>query len=571
MNFEGWCSDNIELAQAEIYSPNELVDRKFDIEAYASRYSGFNKLQRLLFIARMSSVPTKLETYKVLIEECRKGSNTIMYATACQGIASLEDNVVVCDNDWIQNTNQKSKMKLDQLESDLANAKSAMIKETIRICYMELADFYYQRGSLQEAMKNYTKARDHCSTARLGVELCLHIISVANDMGSIRHMTSHLTKAESTETNDPITKSKMKVAAAIIALFESQYKIAAKKLLEIDGDLTNTPGSMLSAEDIATYGTLLAFLSLDRQEIRKSLLESNKFKIYMDASPSMRSITLDYFSGNYASFLSRIFDLRSQLLLDYHMRKHIDIILQLIKDKYLIQYFSPYNTVSIEHMANSFGMTMNELEGNVSRLISKDLLPARIDSRNKTIHRRKYDDRNITIHKILKVSRRHVDAMRRSILYLSLQRNNFQVVSQREIQSSGNTSDNSSVPNSNTYLSESKSSFVSLTSRDDMLDIDRHYSDVQNQAILTTSSDAVGRMLEKGSSGIEVTHSHDESAGSATIMSTTLIDTLPDVTLADGGDGSAPMQLQVGGDDGEETEGDCDEDGDGDGEFDMAV
>ena len=53
-----------------------------------------------------------------------------------------------------------------KLEADLAAGKANVVKEVIRSGYMELGDFFYRRGDLIQAMKNYLRSRDYCSSPR---------------------------------------------------------------------------------------------------------------------------------------------------------------------------------------------------------------------------------------------------------------------------------------------------------------------------------------------------------------------------------------------------------------------
>lgn len=59
------------------------------------------------------------------------------------------------------------------------------------------------------------------------------------------------------------------------------------------------------------------------------------------------------------------------------------------------QFFTPYLSVDLRRMAAAFQAgSVEELEGEAARLIMSNQLQARIDSQNKTLHRRKVDRRD---------------------------------------------------------------------------------------------------------------------------------------------------------------------------------
>ncbi len=67
---------------------------------------------------------------------------------------------------WYDETSKQAEQIQKKLEADLAAGKANVVKEVIRSGYMELGDFFYRRGDLIQAMKNYLRSRDYCSSPR---------------------------------------------------------------------------------------------------------------------------------------------------------------------------------------------------------------------------------------------------------------------------------------------------------------------------------------------------------------------------------------------------------------------
>jgi len=62
----------------------------------------------------------------------------------------------------------------------------------------DLADFYYKRGDLQNALKNYQRTRDYCTTSKHIVQMCLNVIRVALELEQFVHVNSFVAKASIT-------------------------------------------------------------------------------------------------------------------------------------------------------------------------------------------------------------------------------------------------------------------------------------------------------------------------------------------------------------------------------------
>ena len=61
--------------------------------------------------------------------------------------------------------------------------------------------------------------------------------------------------------------------------------------------------------------------------------------------------------------------LRRDLLLDVHLRPHVPALLDMIRDRCIVQYFQAYSSVSLEKMGNVFGCAAGEMEDVVARLL----------------------------------------------------------------------------------------------------------------------------------------------------------------------------------------------------------
>jgi hypothetical protein len=84
-------------------------------------------------------------------------------------------------------------------------------------------------------------------------------------------------------------------------------------------------------------------------------------------------------------------------------------------------------------MAAKMELTLENVEEIVAKLISRQLLPARIDSETKTVHRNEQDDRRVAIEKILEVAAKHGQDIRNSLLNLSVLQHGLAVVSKESV------------------------------------------------------------------------------------------------------------------------------------------
>ena len=401
-----------------------ITPSEFNLEAYAIRYDGYTKLLRLLFIAE-NDANLKLEACQLLREQAKVFKNLNIFQRASLEIKNIlgEEQIANFD-DSIQSSLHLEREKKDM---EFTKAKTSMVKDSIRCALNELGEFYYLTGIPHEALKHYSKSRDYCVTPAQNIEMCLNVAIITNDICDFRQMATYLAKAEAFAYNDRVTATKLQIASALHALHSAQYEIAARKFLDIDLDIGNQFNRMISNIDVALYGIVLGFYSLNRIELKKIFEEQKKFKRYIDLIPKARYLIQDFFSGEYKRFLEQMRGYLTLLRLDIHLGKHAAVFMDKMVEKIVVQYFSPYNIVDLSRMSSALGIPLDELEDLLFHLISDNILQARVDCVTQTLRRKKTENRKLAASEVLHLTTSYNREVKRSMLFLSLQKNNLSV------------------------------------------------------------------------------------------------------------------------------------------------
>ena len=134
----------------------------FDLSNYISRYVGYTKILRLSFIFENDMSPPDLKklAFRFLIDELKEGINTLYYSNLYKKANELGIAEAPIDDVWIQSTDWKFRQKMERLESELSNARSSMVKESIRLCLSDIGSLHCQSGNLNDAIKCFTRARE---------------------------------------------------------------------------------------------------------------------------------------------------------------------------------------------------------------------------------------------------------------------------------------------------------------------------------------------------------------------------------------------------------------------------
>jgi COP9 signalosome complex subunit 1 len=377
-----------------------------DAQGYISNYTGHAKVVRLRFIAQHVEAPLELEALRLAADEVKQGENVVLYnevggpsahtnptphpaslkisagepcVPAARGeritltgrmvedrgaqiIAQINGRLgdaYMPDAEWAARVERDANKRHEKLEMELNGYKTNLIKESIRMGHNDLGDFHYRRGDLQNAFKSYVRTRDYCTTSKHIVTMCLNVIAVSIELGDYGHVTNYVSKAEQTpELDDQVVLAKLRSAAGLAALENGKYKLAARKLVEVHNDLGGSYSSVVSAQDVATYGGLCALASFDRAELKSKVIDNNMFLQFLELVPEVRELIHDFYASRYASCLSYLEQLRPTLQLDVHLHDHWCQLYQQIRRKALIQYCYPFVSVDLAVMATAFNTSV---------------------------------------------------------------------------------------------------------------------------------------------------------------------------------------------------------------------
>jgi len=186
-----------------------------------------------------------------------------------------------------------------------------------------------------------------------------------------------------------LLSSKLNAASALAHLEQGRFSEALSKFLKLDPGFTHQYHSILSAEDVAMYGGILALATLSRKDIYSNMLDSNaSFKERLELVPVLRDAIQHYTRSEYRSCLLLLYSLRPELDLDLRFHSHLDTLLEKIRDKCLIQFFTPYSVVSLQSLADCIGVDSTEdMETIIANLIlSGKWNGVRIHSYTQTLH-----------------------------------------------------------------------------------------------------------------------------------------------------------------------------------------
>ncbi|ORY82347.1 26S proteasome subunit RPN7-domain-containing protein [Leucosporidium creatinivorum] len=425
-------------------------DSPFELDQVANSYEGRSKINRLLYIANSApalagpaltqALSTIKETtldvslyeqafhlYRQTISAIQAGENTSPLAVAWY--ESVKGNEVGLDRVWMEAARKEGQSTMDKLEVELKGYSTNLIKESIRMGHRDLARHQYKMGDLQGAIRSYTKSREFCTTSQHVLEMCMGVIEVALEMANYSFVRNYVVKAESAlealnapaagakakqpvvalpgmvaPAADPVevakekerqsTHERLTVAQGVASLGTGSFERAARAFTGIGKEaLESKDGHFIPPADIALYAALTGLATFNRNELKTRLLENADLRPMLDQEPYLRDIIRAFQSNNFKEGLRGLEQHSNRQELDPHLAPHLHALYHMIRSRALLSYFTPFATVSITRMAEAFGWAEDYLLVQVTDLIGRGEMKARVDSQARVLVAKKKDVR----------------------------------------------------------------------------------------------------------------------------------------------------------------------------------
>ena len=198
--------------------------------------------------------------------------------------------------------------------------------------------------------------------------------------------------------------AKLTAAAGLASLASGNYKDAARELLNTDSRMASAKmddptdeekfNEVMTPNDIAVYGGLCALATMSREQLQSRVLDNASFRTYLELEPHIRRAISFFISSKYSSCLSILESYKPDFLLDIYLQQHVETIYSEIRTKAIHQYFIPFSHVTLSAMAVAFATDETTIENELTSMIKKEQLDARIDLVDRVLLARKPNPRS---------------------------------------------------------------------------------------------------------------------------------------------------------------------------------
>uniref|UniRef100_A0A1I7YDH1 PCI domain-containing protein n=1 Tax=Steinernema glaseri TaxID=37863 RepID=A0A1I7YDH1_9BILA len=364
---------------------------------------------------------------------------------------TLDGHVIPAYNTvWATTTTTAGINNIDAMQAEYKRQKDEGVKESTRRALHELIRAYVDMGRIPEAITLYSRGmREYCTSFKHVVEMLLEWMTLALHAGSGYHyrleqLLSQAERAiaearESTEAKAKqgaaptppqgspggtvvnikqlIDESQCKITilSALHHLINSRkYRDVAQKLINVSFDVFDS-SDLMSANDVAIYGTICALATFSRTELKERILNNMEFRKFMECDQRLVDVVKKFISSDFSAVMDLLNGFKNELQLNIYIAAHVNKLYSLIRKEAIRLYFFPFSNANIRTMAEVFQTTPEGMIEELAELIFMKAIDARINAETMEVTVNRYHKRGKTHEKTLECTD-YVEAMTNAIL-----------------------------------------------------------------------------------------------------------------------------------------------------------
>lgn len=245
----------------------------------------------------------------------------------------------------------------------------------------DLAKHLWATGALPQAFEALAKMRVDVQTVPQVIETSKLMIQLSIHQRNWMVVLSHVQKIRSLRSEDKSIQPFLQIATGLSHLSQGQYREAANAFLATDS--TEGFDSIITQNDVAIYGSLLALATMDRNEMQTEVLDSPTFRAFLEVEPHLRRAITFFVNSRFPACLDILANHLADYKLDLWLFPHISTLYQLVRSKAIVQYFIPFSCVTLDSMGAMFGSSGKPIDDELVDMIERGVLEGRIDTQNR--------------------------------------------------------------------------------------------------------------------------------------------------------------------------------------------
>jgi len=306
------------------------------------------------------------------------------------------------NNSVVEEMESKNKEEIDKLSAAIENAEKNEGESEVREAMVKKCEYLTSIGNKDESLKMLKETLDKTNTTGHKLDLHFHLIRLGFFYNDNKIVTVNLEKAKALIElgGDWDRRNRLKVYTGLYSLSVRDFKEAATNFL--DTVSTFTSYELMDYHTFIKYTIIASMMALERKDLTEKVVEGADINEVLHELPLFKKYIYSLYNAQYAEFFIALGEIEAVLKADRLLAAHTSFYVREMRIRSYAQLLESYSSLTVNYMANSFGVSEKFIDSELSRFISAGALNAKIDKVGGIIQTNRPDQKNWQYQAVIK-------------------------------------------------------------------------------------------------------------------------------------------------------------------------
>jgi len=315
----------------------------------------------------------KADIKEKMMTEIKENDMTPYYKHMCTTFGWMEEEKLVKE---MQAKNDAAFKEFDEKEKD---ARENLGDSEVREALLARADYLSKIGEKDSAIEAYNTTDE--KTVGMGSKIDITFAKIRLGLAwsdrAIVKREIEVAKVQVEKGGDWERRNLLCIYEGTHCLITRDFKAAANLLL--GSVATFACYKLFDYNQFVFYTVVTSLLTLDRVTLKNKVIKSPEILEVIGDLPVVKSFLFSLYKCKYNEFFNALAEITKPIKKDIYMAPHVGFLMREIRIVAYKQFLEPYKSVTLDAMAETFGVSTVFLDKELARFISAGRLNCKID------------------------------------------------------------------------------------------------------------------------------------------------------------------------------------------------
>ena len=284
--------------------------------------------------------------------------------------------------------------QLKKLDDTIEDAEKNLGEMEVREANLKKSEHLCRIGDKEGAISSFRKTYDKTVSLGHRLDIVFHNIRIGLFYLDHDHITRNIEKAKSLieEGGDWDRRNRLKVYQGTYCIAVRDFKEAANFFL--DTISTFTSYELMDYNTFVRYTVYLSMISLPRNELRDKIIKGSEILEVLHSNSDVKDYLFSLYNCQYADFFKNLAHVEGLLRRDYLIFPHYRYYVREMRILAYTQLLESYRSLTLQYMAEAFGVTIEYIDQELSRFIAAGRLHCKVDRVGGIVETNRPDSKN---------------------------------------------------------------------------------------------------------------------------------------------------------------------------------